>query len=194
MSRTTDDLPAQREYHGRKGKGMVKTSSLGEVDVNRPHDTELIVQERLAQWAFRAIVRAVATYATYVGLAILLGGTDRFGGISYQVALQTPGAPWSWGTGILIGGLLLLVGSVFGRVRLVALGGFVGAVWALLFASAFALASVRIPQANTTAAPAYVLLAVVFMVITGVHYAMNPIKLKGRIREWSARSRHRDIH
>jgi hypothetical protein len=154
---------------------MAKSHSPEEATVNRPHDTELIVQEHLAQWAFRTIVRIFAVYATYVGIAILLGGTVRFTGLSYQVALATPGAPWSWGAGILGAGLLLLVGSIAGWARVVALGGFVGSVWALLFASSFAIASVRFPGANTTAAPAYALLAVVFMLITGVHYAMKPL-------------------
>jgi hypothetical protein len=71
--------------------------------------------------------------------------------------------------------VLILAGTIFGRVRLIALGALGGAVWALLFASAFGIASLRYAEANTTAASSYSLLAVVFMVIAGVHYAMNPL-------------------
>jgi tryptophan-rich sensory protein len=71
-----------------------------------------------------------------------------------------------------------MAGTFWGKPRVVSAGAFVGALWGLLFASAFAIAAWRYDEANTTAMSIYALLAVLFMLIAGVHFAMSPLRLK----------------
>jgi hypothetical protein len=149
-------------------------SSSQESPVQRPRNTELVVDQHAAQWFVRTVTWATAVYAIGVGITILLGGTARFAGLSYQVALNTPGAPSSWGISIALVGLLMLVGSLTKRVRITAFAAMVGCIWALLFTWAFLVAAVTHDSTNTTAPWAYTLLSVVFGLIAGVHQAMRP--------------------
>jgi hypothetical protein len=155
---------------------MVKTppSLPPEISMNRPKDTELIMDPHVAQWFVRTVTRLVATYAFIVGVAILLGGPQRFAGLSYQVAINTPGAPESWGLSIIAGGVLMLVGTFIARSRLIAIGALIGAIWAALFAWAFASAAWQYDEANTTAQWAYLTLFVLCGLISGIHFAMKP--------------------
>ena len=142
--------------------------------MNRPHDTELALDAHVAQWGMRALVRALATYAVVIGVTILLGGRARFAGLSYEAALNTPGAPTSWGIWISMAGLVAITGTFLAKPRVVMIGTFFAALWCLLFASAFAIAALKHDQANTTGMWTYLVLAVAFLVLTGVHYAMRP--------------------
>src|SRR5690349_4553488 len=78
------------------GKGLVKSTAHGEASMNRPHNTELVLDPHVAQWAVRFIARVGGLYAVVIGLGILFGGRTRFAAPAYQVALHVPGAPWSW--------------------------------------------------------------------------------------------------
>lgn len=142
------------------------------------HDTEQMVAPRPAQWALQAITRCLATVMLALGVAILLGGPKRFGGLSYSFALEIPGAPWSWGALAFIAGSALLSGTFVEDNRLVALGGFACGFWCLFFAITFARAAAKYEQANTTAMVAYVGYAVLFFVVAGAHLAMSPIKIR----------------
>lgn len=148
--------------------------------MQRPERTELVVDPHLAQWAVRTLTRTIGLYAVVVGLAILVGGQERFAGLSYQVALDTPGAPASWGVWSLIAGLGILVGSLFAKPRVIGAGAVVGAMWALLFAVAFTRAALSFDKANTTAPWAYFLLFLVYGIVAGVHFAMHPLRMPGR--------------
>lgn len=163
-------------------KETVKTSpSLAqELPVNRPKDTELVVDPHVAQWVVRTMTRAVATYAVIVGVTILLGGPSRFAGLSYEVARDTPGAPESWGLSIIAAGVLMLVGSIWAKPRLIGLGAVIGAIWALLFASAFGVAAWWYDEANTTAPWAYLLIFVFCGLVAGAHFAMHPVEVPWR--------------
>ena len=143
--------------------------------MRRPHDTERAVDPHVAQWAVRTLTRIVSTYAVAVGVTILLGGRPRFSSVSYEVAAHVPGAPWSWGVTIIAAGVICIAGTLLGQALLTSIGGFLAACWSALFAIAFAAAAYRQPGANTTAMWTYCALALVFMVIAGVHYAERPL-------------------
>jgi hypothetical protein len=147
--------------------------------MTRPKKTELVVDPHVAQWAVRFLTRILASYAVVVGVAIILGGERRFAGLSYEAALSTPGAPMSWGVTILLAGLLAWHGTLMASPRLVAAGTFLGALWALLFASAFAIAALRYDEANTTGMWVYGMVAFVFAALAGVHYTMRPFRRGG---------------
>lgn len=142
--------------------------------VNIPHETERVVDPHVAQWFVRTATLLFAAYAVFVGIAILVGGEQRWAGVSYQVALHTPGAPASWGFTILAAGCCVGLGAVTGRTRLTALGGLIGCIWATLFAVSFFVTSMQFPEANNTAFPAYAGIAVIFALIGGVNLVMDP--------------------
>lgn len=148
--------------------------------MNRPQNTELVVDPHVAQWLVRTVTRAVATYAVVVGVTILLGGPTRFAGLSYRAAIETPGAPESWGISIVIAGLLMLIGSIWAKPVLIGVGAVLGAIWALLFATAFGIAALWFDEANTTAPWAYLLIFVLCGLVAGVHFAMHPVKAPWR--------------
>lgn len=143
-----------------------------------PHDTEQMVEAHGAQWLVQAITRCLSTVMVFLGVAILVGGSKRFSGLSYSFALDTPGAPWSWGTMALIAGLLALSGTFLESNRAVAVGMFVAGFWALFFAITFARAAAKFEQANTTAMVAYAGYAVLCLIVAGAHLSMSPIHLR----------------
>ena len=139
--------------------------------MQRPHDTELVVDPHLAQWAVRVIVTALGTFGVAIGLGILVGGPERFGAVGYTVARQLPGAPWSWGVTILVSGITTITGIFLGRALVVAVGMLIAGFWCLLFAGAFLLAQLQYPGANSTAFWMYSASAAICLIICGVYGA-----------------------
>ena len=162
-----------------KSKDLVKNSRpAGRSDMHVPHDTERMIEPHPAQWMAQAVTRCLATVMFVLGVAILLGGSRRFSGLSYQFALETPGAPWSWGTLAIIAGSLCLAGTFIENNRMVAVGAFACGFWALFFAITFARAAAAFEQANSTAMVAYGGYAVLFFTVAGAHLAMSPIRFR----------------
>lgn len=143
-----------------------------------PHDTEQMVEAHGAQWLAQAITRCLATVMIFLGVAILLGGSKRFSGLSYSFALETPGAPWSWGALAFAAGGVALAGTFLESNRQVALGMFISGFWSLFFAVTFARAAARFEEANTTAMVAYSGYAVLCFIVAGAHLAMSPINFR----------------
>lgn len=139
--------------------------------MHRPRHTELVVDPHLAQWAVRLIVSVLGLLGVALGIAILIGGAERFSGISYRVALSLPGAPASWGFTVLVGGVLTILGTLLGRALVVSAGMLVAGFWCLLFSSAFFLAQRQYAQANGTAGWMYLSAALVCFIISGVYGA-----------------------
>lgn len=145
--------------------------------MHRPHDTEQALDPHVAQWAWRLLTAVGSVYAVVIGVSILLGGKPRFTAPAYQIALRIPGAPWTWGIIILASGLLLAAGIFLGQARVIAAGGLFATLWSGMFSVPFAIALQQNKGANATGVWSYVFIAVVFMVITGIHLAMKPIRL-----------------
>lgn len=162
------------------GKGTVKTppspTPEGLSHMQRPKQTERAVDPNIAQWLVQSITRLAATYGIGVGTTILIGGSSRFAGLSYEVARAVPGAPATWGAAVLFAGLVMWSGTILAQPRVTAIGAWIGGVWALLFASAFFLSAVRHDEANTTATWTYLFLASGFFLLSGAHYAAQPIR------------------
>ena len=144
--------------------------------------TEHVMDPNIAQWVARTITRTSSAYALGVGVTIMAGGSDRFNGLSYAVAIQTPGAPASWGVVIAAAGIVMLTGSLLAKPRVIGAGALLAAMWSLLFAWAFTVSAVRFDSANTTAPWSYGFLFVMFGVLSGAHFAMNPIRVRCRRR------------
>ena len=164
-----------------EGKGLVKPPSIEESGMKIPHDTDLAIDPHVAQWFVRTVTVLFGMYAIFVGGQIYIGGEQRWAGVSYQVALHTPGAPWTWAVTIAISGVLILVGAIIGRPRWVALGGLIGSIWGWLFAVSFFITMLQYPEANNTAFPAYAGIAVMFALIGGVNLVMDPPKWLRRL-------------
>jgi len=143
-----------------------------------PRETERSLDPHVAQWAVRAVTRALALYAIAIGLAIIVGGPTRFGGVSYLVALKLPGAPMSWGVAILLAGAVAMTGTVLGRPPLVGIGLIAAALWSLLFGSAFAIATWQYPEASSTAMWVYFATAAILFLLGSAHLSMWKLRIK----------------
>jgi hypothetical protein len=139
--------------------------------MQRPRSTELVVDPHLAQWAVRVIVASLALFASALGVAILVSGPERFGAVTFAVALRLPGAPATWGATILLAGLITLAGILLGRAIVVAAGMLLAGAWCLLFASAFLAAQLQYPSANSTAFWIYSAASSICLIISGTYGA-----------------------
>ena len=124
---------------------------------------------REAQWAVQAMARGLMTIGLWLGVAIVVGGANRWTSASYEAALAYPYAPASWGWVIGLASLVGLVASLRGRLKLVSSALFVMAVWALFFAWSFIETAIGNPYAATTGIPIYLGLAVACLLIGLVH-------------------------
>ena len=61
------------------------------------------------------VVRAIATWAIFQGLMLIIGGEARWTSPVYDVADLMPGAPLTWGIIVLVGGIIILCGSLTDR-------------------------------------------------------------------------------
>lgn len=110
----------------------------------------------------------VGVYSVIQGIGIIVGGPARFGAPTYANLRLVPVEPaYLWGSLVLIFGALILAGSLFmwWWVKLVGLVGL--ALWLLLLANG-AWDSLRIPTTGTTAAPTYLLVAYLCLVLVFV--------------------------
>lgn len=123
----------------------------------------------IAQWTTQALGRLALTFGVLVGLMILVGGEQRFGGRSYATALTYPGAPESWGWIALLVGLFGIVSSIGGHLRFVWWALMILAVWAGFFAISFAQTAYLDPHASTTGVAVYGYVAVSSLVLAVAH-------------------------
>lgn len=137
-----------------------------------PKNTERTLDPHVAQWVVRTVTRIVSVYAIVIGVAIIIGGPARFGGVSYSVALALPGAPTTWGVIVAVGGAVSLLGTILGRAAIVAAGLLLQGLWSLMFASAFAIAMFNFPNANSTGMWVYLSIALILFILGSAHLSM----------------------
>lgn len=116
--------------------------------------------------AVRLIYVAVALNLIALGLAILVGGPNRFPFPTYQPLLDmTGGEVWPWSAWAVTSGTLMCVPRPHVRtVGLVA-----GFLWSNMFAAMFTVALVRYPNAGSTAPFPYLTISVITVVLIA-HY------------------------
>jgi hypothetical protein len=58
------------------------------------------------------VTRLLGTWAIVYGALIFIDGTQRWADPVYQIINLVPGSPFSWGTLLIIGGLITMAGSL----------------------------------------------------------------------------------
>ena len=143
------------------------------------------------------VIRAIGTWAIFQSLAISLGGPDRWANPAYDVANLMPGSPYTWAVILLIGGALIMYGSLTnghlpfknftykqitfdGRLRyknvtvdwnsqqIRNVGLKIVGCWLLLFGFAFIAMIMQLPDIGFGAGSRDVLLSVICMIMTKV--------------------------
>lgn len=115
---------------------------------------------REAQWVVQAFARGALTIALILGALIIIGGRIRWSSPSFETALTYPYAPASWGYIVGLIGLVGIVASLFGRLRIVAVTLYVLAAWTFFFAISFIQTAAKNDSAATTGIPVYLGFAV----------------------------------
>lgn len=125
-------------------------------------------------------------YCWGMGLSIIIGGAPRFAGPSYEIALKVPGAPAIWGIVMILAGSLAILGLLRKKPGLTTIGMIVAGIWSMFFASAFATAAYKYPDANLTAMWVYGKDALVFLAFGVVfHSSYYPRRGRGEIQKHS---------
>lgn len=123
----------------------------------------------MAQWTLQALGRLALSFGVVVGILILAGGEERFGGRSFASALTYPGSPYSWGAVALAAGLTGIVCSVLGWFQYVWWALMTLAIWAGFFALSFANTAIDDPMASTTGVAVYGHIALSCLVLGIAH-------------------------
>lgn len=84
-------------------------------------------------------------FGAVYGLITIVGGAGRWSSPAYEVALQVPGAPESWGAALLGVSTLGLLGFAARILPLVAVGVGGCAVWSTAFAFSIGMVAARNP-------------------------------------------------
>lgn len=134
--------------------------------------TELTLQPHVAQWTVQALARGASTVAIILGIIIIQGGAARWRDRIFEVALQFPGAPQSWGALIVVFGLVALVGSLCGRRKIVATGLYLCAVWTLALGSTLGAEAFQNPNVSRTDSILYFGTTVLFILL-GAAYSSS---------------------
>lgn len=123
----------------------------------------------ISQWVVQTLARLALTFAVIVGILILVGGEQRFGGRSYAIALTYPGAPASWGYIALFSGVAGMLASLLGYIRWVWWSLMLLAIWSLFFAISFAQTAYLDPHSSTTGIAVYAYVAVSSLIVGVAH-------------------------
>jgi hypothetical protein len=119
------------------------------------------------RWAVQALVTTLGFGAATLGLAVYLGGMDRFGGAPFATARLVPGSPWTWGLVIGLAGVLTLVGAAMNSRRFLRTGLFIQAFWYLFFDISLIAAAVADPHVPLTGCVIYLMISAVVLVVWG---------------------------
>ncbi|WP_280224913.1 hypothetical protein [Nocardia farcinica] len=114
----------------------------------------------------RLTALAFLAFGAVHGLLTVLGGQARWSAPAYEVALQIPGAPESWGAVLLAASLLGLIGCA-ARLLPVIMAGFAGcAVWATCFALCVGIVAARNPGVGWGGVVTWTFLAIMYAACT----------------------------
>ncbi|WP_264885664.1 hypothetical protein [Dietzia sp. NCCP-2495] len=88
------------------------------------------------------VALALAVFHGCYSLLIVWHDTDLWSLRTYSAALAVPGSPGTWAVVAAAAAVLLIVGTVTGRERLVAAGAALSGLWLTFFALMFGIAAV----------------------------------------------------
>ena len=138
---------------------------MGRIDYAFGTLSKLLITMRMTAYVF-------SCYAILQGTVIIFGGEPRFSALGYDVAMNVPFSPEIWGVMIAVSGVMGFVGV---KTRSYKLGGFgmlFGAIWSVLFASAFLISAIQQPESNLTDIVAYGKDAILFTLIASANRDM----------------------
>lgn len=131
--------------------------------------TERKLNPVITMWSVQALTRLTATFAILQGIAIIVGGPERWRGLSFQIALMVPGSPPTWGYLILVAGIVAAVGTFTGSMRAVSYSMFIATAWSGMFAITFIIGAILHGESALTAIVTYSMIAIWFAIL-GVVY------------------------
>lgn len=106
-----------------------------------------------------------------LGIAILVGGPDRFSIPTYQPMIDlTHGHTWIWGVHIVVAGILMMVPFKWPNV----IGLWLGMVWMIMWTVLFSLSIMNNPTSAATAAVAYAGFAMIDAALLTVRVIEKP--------------------
>lgn len=126
----------------------------------------------------RLLARLLGTIHVTLGIAVLVGGSERFPPPNYEVLLRmTDGVVWPHGSMWILGGSLMVgCKSSWGRATGTLIVIFLSNVWAVLFG----VAAYESPNASFTPTVAYGGYALLNSVLLGFTYLLHSRKRQGR--------------
>lgn len=119
---------------------------------------------RLAAYQFstRATILCLAAGGAVLGVAMILGGPDRFGAPGFATARLVQGGVYTWGAVLMTSSGVSLAGIVRGWSRRVVMAGMaLEGCWFAFFAVALGLAAFRDPKVAVTGPIIYTVIAIV---------------------------------
>lgn len=148
-------------------------------------DPSVYALQELALKILRAIYLIMAIGEIFVGVAILIGGTDRFPYPSYQPMLDlSNGSVVPWGMVVIIAGVLMLVPHRFAQL----VGLAVAFLWFNLFCVMFVVADIQYEHSSSTAPVPYAILALISVALMTLKVAECRMAHRHKASQWTRRS------
>jgi hypothetical protein len=124
------------------------------------------IEPSVAAGFTRLTAIAILTFAAIYGMVTIIGGAGRWSTPAYDVAMQVPGAPQSWGVVLLGSALMGLLGFAVRLLPIIWIG-FAGCtVWSGCFAWCVGVVAARNPQVGWGGVIIWLFLAALFAACT----------------------------
>ncbi|MBF6298203.1 hypothetical protein IU459_11695 [Nocardia amamiensis] len=114
----------------------------------------------------RFVAIVLLLFASVYGAITIIGGASRWSSPAYEVALQVPGAPESWGAALLGASVMGLVGFATRVLPVIAVGFGACAAWSTAFAFSIGVVAARNPGVGWGGVATWVFLALLYMACT----------------------------
>ena len=123
----------------------------------------------VATWVVHALATIVGWVAILEGLVITFGAHERLEEGIFETALKIPGSPPTWGIGILLIGIAIIVGLMFKLQTITSYAMIVGTVWSVSLVTSFAINVFTQDNSDLTGIVMYAFLALIFAVLGAVY-------------------------
>ncbi|MFE2994988.1 hypothetical protein ACFXG4_08255 [Nocardia sp. NPDC059246] len=124
------------------------------------------INPAVAEAFTRLTALALLVFAVVYGVITIVGGESRWSAPAYEVALQVPGAPESWGA-VLLGAAVMGSLGFATRTLVLVMVGFAGcAAWSTCFALSIGVVAARNPGVGWGGVCTWVFLALLYSAST----------------------------